>query len=361
MMFDINALKESIETEANRLGFTHMGIAPAIQPPHYEQYLNWIGSGKHADMSYLSRTDAAEKRGDPGIILEGCKSIISLAMPYQPSQAKPSDTPPGKGRISAYALTKDYHQVMWDKLVKLEDFIRSQMDRDVRLKSYVDTGPVLERDYASLAGIGIAGKNTCVIIPGIGSFFFLAEILTDLELPIDPPYQSDICGSCRRCIDACPTGSILENREIDANRCISYLTIENKGVIPDELKGKIGDWVFGCDICQNVCPHNAQTPEQLLSLGSPLLPEFIDLIELFSFDEHDFAEKFTETPLTRVKRDGLLRNAAVVLGNQGVKKALPVLKQALEREQNPAIKDACHWAIEKIKQHDRPHSHRDEY
>ncbi len=360
MMSDLNALKESIETEAIGLGFTHMGIAPPIQPPHYEQYLNWIASGKYADMSYLSRTDAIKKRGDPRIILEGCKSIISMAMPYQPSQAKPSDTPPGKGRISAYALTKDYHQVMWDKLAKLEDFIRSQMDRDVRLKSYVDTGPVLERDYASLAGIGIAGKNTCVIIPGIGSFFFLAEILTDLELPIDPPYQRDICGSCRRCIDACPTSCILENRNIDANRCISYLTIENKGLIPDNLKEKIGDWVFGCDVCQNVCPYNTQSPEQLLSLGSPLLPEFIDLIDLFTFDDHDFAEKIAGTPLTRAKRDGLLRNAAVVLGNQRVKKALPALKRSLEKEQNPTVIDACRWAIETIEQHDKTHSQRDD-
>jgi epoxyqueuosine reductase len=281
-------------------------------------------------------------------------------MSYQPSQAKAADVPPGKGRISAYALTKDYHQVIWEKLTKLENFIQSQTDRDVHLKSYVDTGPILERDYASLAGIGIAGKNTCLIIPGIGSFFFLAEILTDLELPIDPPYQHDICGSCRRCIDACPTGCILENRIIDAARCISYLTIENTGSISDDLKAKIGDWVFGCDVCQNVCPHNAHSPEQPLPLGNPILPEFIDLLELFSFDEQDFAEKFAKTPLTRAKREGLLRNAAAVIGNQRLAEALPLLRQALEREQNPAVKDACRWAIHQIEQNPQSSSPKQE-
>ncbi len=349
-MPDLDTLKEIIETEANRLGFTHMGVAPAIQPPHFESFLQWIGSGKHADMEYLSRPDAAEKRGDPQKVLEGCKSVISLAMPYQPSQAKTADVPSGKGRISAYALTKDYHQVIWEKLAKLENFIQSQTVRDVRLKSYVDTGPILERDYASLAGIGIAGKNTCLIIRGIGTFFFLAEILTDLKLPIDRPYQRDLCGSCQRCIDACPTGCILEDRVLDANRCISYLTIENKGSISDDLKAKMGDWVFGCDVCQNVCPHNTHTHEQALPLGNAILPAFIDLLELFSFDEQDFAEKFGKTPLTRAKREGLLRNAAVVIGNQRLAEALPLLKRALEREQNPAVKDACRWAIHKIEQ-----------
>ncbi len=360
-MSDLDILRDNIETEANRLGFTHMGIAPAIQPPHYSQYLEWIKEAKHAEMGYLSRPDAAEKRGDPQKILEGCQSVIVLALPYQPVKAVPESALPGKGRISAYALTKDYHHVIWNRLAKLENFIQSQTDENIHLISYVDTGPILERDYAYLAGIGITGKNACLIIQGIGSYFFLAEILTDLELPINAPYQRDLCGSCRRCIDACPTDCILEDHTIDANRCISYLTIENKGGIPDHLKDKVGNWVFGCDVCQDVCPHNAVTPEQPLSLGSSLIPSSIDLLELFSLDDKGFIEKFGETPVTRAKREGLLRNAAVVLGNQRSAGALPILKQALEREQYPAVTDACRWAIGKIEQHKKTHQHKDEW
>jgi len=343
-------MKKNIKTEAERLGFTHMGIAPAITPPHYDCYLDWIHSGKHADMAYLSRKDAVVKRSDPQLILDGCQCVICLAVPYPPPQAKCGATPLGKGRIAAYARTEDYHTIIWDKLSQLEDFIRSHTRQNVRLKSYVDTGPVLERSYASLAGLGLPGKNSCLIIQGMGSFFFLAEILTDLELPIDQPFTHDLCKSCRRCIEACPTNCILENRTIDAEGCISYLTIENKGKIPRDLKEKMGDWVFGCDICQMVCPHNAQTPEQLISLGEPSVPEFLDLMELFSYDDSTFMEKFGETPLSRTKRNGLLRNAAVALGNQKLSKALPILQEALEREQDSAVKDACRWAIDQIQQ-----------
>jgi epoxyqueuosine reductase len=347
-MSQLIRLKHNIKTEAFRLGFTHMGVALSVQPPHYHQYLKWIEAGRHADMTYLSREDAVVKRGDPGEVLKECQRIISLAMPYQPSQSELEATPPGKGRVSAYARTKDYHEVIWEKLAKLEDFIQSQSDQNPHLKSYVDTGPVLERDYAAFAGIGSIGKNNCLIIQGSGSFFFLAEILTDLLLPIDPPHQRDLCGSCRRCIDACPTHCILENRTIDANRCISYLTIEKKGEIADDLKEEIGDWVFGCDVCQNICPHNTRSHGGLFSLGGTLIPEFIDLVDLFSYDESGFKIKFGATPFSRAKRSGLLRNAAIVLGNQKYQKALPVLKQALAREEDPAVKDACRWAIEKI-------------
>ncbi len=350
-MNNLLTLKKDIKTEAKRLGFTHMGIAPAKTVPHYDRYLDWIRSGKHADMTYLSREAATAKRGNPQLILEGCQRIICLTMPYQPPQSKPGETLSGKGRVSSYAITKDYHATILEKLLKLEEFIHSHTYQKVRIKSYVDTGPVLERAYAALAGMGMPGKNGCLLIQGSGSHFFLAEILTDLALPIDAPYPHDLCKSCRRCIDACPTSCILENRTIDANRCISYLTIENKGEIPDHLKSKLGDWVFGCDICQTVCPHNAHTPEQLYALGAPLIQEWINLLDLFALDEFTFKKKFGETPLSRAKRQGLLRNAAIVLGNQKLKAALPVLQQALEKEQDPAVIDACRWAIKMI-EHD---------
>ena len=348
-MIDLIDLRSAIKTEADRLGFNHMGIAPALPVPHIQAYLEWVTAGRHGRMDYLAREDTLAKRADPRLILEGCQRVICLAMPYMRPQTDLESVPPGQGRISNYAATQDYHQVIWAKLSQLEAFIQANTPEEVQLKSYVDTGPILERSYAAAAGIGIAGKNSCLLIQGTGSYFFLAEILTDLELPVDKPFTRDLCGTCRRCIDACPTGCIRDDHTIDARRCISYLTIENKAEIPDNLKGQVGDWLFGCDVCQIVCPHNAWTPEQNMELGERLLPEHIDLLGLLSFDEKSFAAKFGQTPLSRAKRRGLLRNAAVILGNQRVNQALPVLQQALEREEDPAIQDACRWAIQSIK------------
>lgn len=348
MAADLLDLKEKIRTEALRLGFKHLGIAQASPVPHYQAYQDWVAQGRHGKMGYLARPDAVAKRGDPALILEDCQTVISLAMPYRPPAAQQRPAPTGWGRVSAYAQTTDYHLQIWQKLAQLEDLIRSEAAGDVSLKSYVDTGPVLERDFAALAGIGQAGKNTCLIVQGTGSYFFLAEILTDLPLPSDPPYTRDLCGSCRRCLDACPTGCILPDRTLDARRCISYLTIEHKGILPDDLKPLIGDWAFGCDICQMVCPHNAWTPEQDYPLGKNRLPAELDLIGLFDLDEGHFKAPFENTPIERAKRQGLLRNAAVVLGNQRAIAALPVLQQALEVETDPGLLDACHWAIAQI-------------
>ncbi len=341
-------LWQRIKTEANRLGFNHIGVAPVLPVPHIETFESWVRAGQHADMAYLSRDDTLTKRRDPRQILEGCQRIICLAMPYRRPQTELETWPSGKGRISNYAQTQDYHEIIWDKLAQLEKFIRDCCEGAVQLKSYADTGPILERSYAMQAGIGIAGKNSCLLIQGTGSYFFLAEILTDLELPVDEPTSRDLCGTCRRCIEACPTGCIREDHTLDAGRCISYLTIENKGTIPDDLKEQMRPWVFGCDVCQMVCPHNAWTPEQRFPLGDPVLPEFIDLIELLEMDEALFSEKFGLTPLSRAKRRGMFRNAAVVLGNQRCKNALPVLKHTLTLESDPAILDACLWAIDQI-------------
>ena len=221
---------------------------------------------------------------------------------------------------------------------------------DTQVKSYVDTGPILDRSFAAWAGIGIPGKNSCLLIPGTGSYVFLAEVLTDLALPVDPPFTHDLCGTCQRCIDACPTGCILPDRTIDASRCISYLTIENKDVIPTELKPQVGDWFFGCDVCQMVCPHNARTPDQPNPLGAAILPELINLIELLTWDQAAFTTAFTGTTLARAKRPGLLRNAAVVLGNQRCRDALPGLEALRDHETDPVIREACFWAIEQIQE-----------
>ena len=345
MLPDLLDLKEKIRTEALRLGFNHLGITQATPVPHYPTYQDWIAQGHHGEMGYLARPDAVAKRGDPALILEGCQTVISLVMPYRPPERQQRPTPVGFGRVSAYARTTDYHLQIWQKLAQLESFIRQEVSEGCALQSYVDTGPVLERSFATAAGIGQAGKNTCLIVQGTGSYFFLAEILTDLPLPTDEPYTRDLCGSCRRCLDACPTGCILPDRTLDARRCISYLTIEHRGIIPDDQKPLIGDWVFGCDLCQTVCPHNAWTPEQDYPLGENRLPAEMDLIGLFALDEAQFKTQFKDTPIERTKRQGLLRNAALALGNQQATQARPILQKALETETDPGLLDACRWAL----------------
>jgi len=347
-MQNLEELSRAVKTEANRLGFKHTGVAPALPVPHYQAYLSWVEEGLHADMGYLDRPDTLEKRGNPQQILEDCQRVICLALPYRPPQSPLGTCPPGKGRISNYALIQDYHDIIWEKLAVLENYIHSTAGERVKTKSYVDTGPILERSYASTGGLGTAGKNSCLIIKGFGTYYFLAEILTDLPLPVDHPFTRDLCGSCTRCIDACPTSCIRDDRTIDAGRCISYLTIENNGEIPNDLKPLIGNWVFGCDVCQVVCPHNAWTPEQEYVLGEPLLQEHLDLLDLFSLAEKEFNQKFAGTPILRTKRNGMLRNAAVVLGNQRYQPALPLLREAAKKETDEAVIDACNWAIQSI-------------
>ncbi|MDY6873270.1 MAG: tRNA epoxyqueuosine(34) reductase QueG [Chloroflexota bacterium] len=347
-MPDLLKLKKNIQTEALRLGFNHFGVAPATPVAHYEAYLKWVENEHQGGMAYLARPDAVAKRADPRLIEPDVKRVISLALPYRRPVDDPAPQESGFGRISAYALTGDYHDVIWEKLDQLEAFIRRGVNRPTMLRSYVDTGPVLERAFASTAGLGATGKNSCLIVPGTGSYFFLAEVLTSLTLPVDNPFKRDLCGSCTRCIDACPTNCILPGHTIDASRCISYLTIEKRGAIPDELKAPIGDWVFGCDVCQMVCPHNAWTQRQRYPLGKPQQPQWLPLESLFEMNEETFKETFAGSALIRTGRRGLLRNAAIVLGNQRAQSALPALRQAALRETDEAVVKACRWAISAI-------------
>lgn len=351
-------LTEAVKAEARRLGFDLVGVTSPDPPPHLAFYQNWLDQGRHGEMDYLASERARERRADLRRILPECRSILVLAMRYYPPEAAEPQDGEGaspRGKIAAYAWGEDYHEVLPDRLRALVAFIDAQVGEPVPNRWYTDTGPILERDLAQRAGLGWAGKNSCLIHPALGSYFFLAEILLGIDLEPDPPFTPDHCGSCRRCIDACPTGCILPDRSLDARRCISYLTIELKGPIPPELRPQIGDWVFGCDICQQVCPWNerfASPGEQEAFAPRPGLPQ-PDLIEELALTPEAFNRKFKGTPLKRTKRRGYLRNVAVALGNTaaGTPQAEPAalaLARTLRDDPEPLVRRHAAWALGRI-------------
>lgn len=310
-------------------------------------------------MAYLSSERARVRRADPRLILPECQSILVLAIPYSPplplrapfgdnKGPQVKTTPAPKGKIAAYAWGRDYHLVIPPKLQSLVAFIEAQVGHPVPHRAYTDTGPLLERDLAQRAGLGWIGKNTCLIHPKHGSFFFLAEILLGLELRPDAPFDADRCGTCRRCIEACPTGCILPDRTLDARRCIAYLTIENKGNIPPNLRSKLGNWVFGCDLCQMVCPWNRFALHAVDASFAPR-PDSAqpDLISALSLSPAGFNRTFKDSPLKRAKRRGYLRNVAVALGNVGGPAAIPALRSALD-DPETLVREHAAWAITQI-------------
>jgi len=362
-------LKQSILEEAHRLGFILAGVTTPDPPPHFPAFENWLTQGRHADMAWLASERSRARRADPKQILPECKSILVLATPYNSANrppisahqvienANPSAEMGGpQGGIAAYALGEDYHLVLPPRLQTLVQFIEIQVGGPVPNRAYTDTGPLLERDLAQRAGLGWIGKNTCLIHPRAGSYFLLAEILIGLELDPDPPFPTDHCGTCTRCIEACPTGAILPDRTLDARRCISYLTIENKADIPAGLRPLIADWIFGCDICQTACPWNRfAASEGDASFGSFDFAQDKprsgsarpDLVHTLALTPASFRRQFVRSPLQRAKRRGLLRNAAVALGNLGDERALPALEKALD-DPEPMVREHARWAMERI-------------
>ena len=292
------------------VGFTRLG--PAETSARYEE---WLERGRAGEMTYLER--GAEKRRDSRRPFPGTSSAVVVGMSY--GGREPS------GPVARYARGDDYHDVMTAKLRELHRWLSSHVGRDVVGKAYVDTGPILERDLARRAGLGWFGKNTNLINPRLGSFFFLGALLVDLELAPDEPFDADRCGSCTRCIDACPTSAITAPRELDATRCISYLTIELKGAIPEELRQPIGGLLYGCDICQDVCPWNVRFARHLPDDSPYAAREFLRgkdartlARQILEMGDEEFRVAFRKSPMKRAKLRGLKRNAAVVLGNLGV-------------------------------------------
>ena len=350
-------LKEEIKQKASELGFILAGVTTPDPPPHYSTFEHWLAQGRHGAMEYLGTERSRSRRADPREIMPECKSILVLATPYSPPSLPSSsraewstnrdEAKELSGYIAAYAWGKDYHDVLPERMKDLMRFIDERVGHPVNNRWYTDTGPILERDLAQRAGIGWIGKNTCLINPQRGSYFLLSEILLDFALEPDVPFTTDHCGTCTRCIDACPTDCILPDRTIDATRCISYLTIELKDDIPVELRDKVGNWMFGCDICQMVCPWNRFAGD-----GDPAFGESNpahSLHEELSASTQAFNQRFKGTPIKRAKRRGYLRNVAVALGNTGDMHALPVLQNALNDEE-PLVREHAQWAIDKIQE-----------
>ena len=276
----------------------------------------------------------------PQELLPAAKSLIVVGVSYRTEEPSP---PPG-GRVSRYAWGRDYHDAMKSRLRTVAHWLSERVGREVKSRVFVDDGPLVERDAAVRAGLGFRGKNTNLLTP-IGSFVFLGALLTDVELEFDQPVQKD-CGTCRLCIDACPTDALDEAYHLAAERCIAYLTIEHRGGIAEELRPKLGDWIFGCDICQEVCPYNASTRRRPRGWPEfePIAGTRRDLVPLLELDDQSFRERFRGSPIKRTKRRGLVRNAALALGNVGGLEADSAL-ESLADDPDPLIADAATWAL----------------
>jgi epoxyqueuosine reductase len=304
----LETLEQRVRTRAGALGFDPVGIARLGPVESYPQFVRWLERGYGGDMSYMAR--GAEKRRDTTLPVPGARTAIVVALDYGGRQPA--------GSIARYARGNDYHDVMLQRLRELHRGVEADCGRAVAGKPYVDTGPVLERDLARRAGIGWIGKNTMLINPKRGSFFFLGALFLDLELEPDTPFETDRCGSCTRCLDACPTGAFVEPRVMDATRCISYLTIEHRGDIDEKLQPLMGDLIYGCDICQDVCPWNHKFASEPSDPDLDPRPENVspDPEELIRLTDEGFRERFRGSPVKRAKRAGLARNALIAARNK---------------------------------------------
>ena len=333
----IDVLRQTAGAE----GFTLCRVAPAVDSTGFSELIRWIEAGYAGEMSYFANRQAAYR--NPSGVLPGARSIVVLAYPYAASAHATIRV--GDGKVARYVWDRiDYHDTIHPKLKRLCRVIR-EANPTARARGIVDTAPLMEREVAELAGLGWRGKNTLLLNKQLGSYFFLACVLTDVALPYDAPHQSSHCGTCTACLDACPTGAFPQPGVLDATRCISYLTIEHRESIPTDLRDGMGDWLFGCDVCQEVCPWNRKPSREAVRPADPL--DKLNLADLFSLDEDEFRERFRQTPLWRTRRRGILRNAAIVLGNQSGAAGLPALTLGLN-DHEPIVRGASAWALGRI-------------
>jgi epoxyqueuosine reductase len=344
-----DSLKSKIAERAVALGFDLVGVSRVEPPPHGEALADWLRRGHQGEMAYLSRT--AAQRLHPERHLPWAKSVVSVGLNYN-TRHKRQAMPGGiRGWISRYAWGEDYHDVIQVKLDQLLAFVREEAGSGVQGRAFVDAGPVVDREIGARAGLGWFGKNTNLLSMRIGSFFVLGELFLSLEIEWDAPVR-DRCGQCRLCLDACPTNAFVGPYVLDARKCISYLTIELKGAIPGEFRPAMGTHIFGCDICQDVCPYNTRcrpTAEPAFQPRPGLHePELIPLLRL---TEAEFKAKFRGSPILRAKRRGFLRNVCVALGNLGQREAVPALAETLECDPEPLVRAHAAWALGRIGGH----------
>ena len=342
---------ELIKNESLRMGFDLAGITNAQTPRRGAAYRSWIEAGYQGEMGWLAREP--ERRTDPSRVLPEARSILVVGLSYYMEEPPPDLwDDPMRGRIARYAWGRDYHDVMKPMLDELASFIARDVGRPIGMRTYVDTGPLLERELAERAGLGFVGKNTLLINSRFGSYFFLGEILLGLEVETDAPAASaaGTCGNCRRCQDVCPTHAFPAPYILDSRRCISYLTIELKSSMPEDMRPLVRNWIYGCDECQSICPwvrQYARSGKQRFLKLDPdrSIPRLADILAL---DEAGFRDRFAGTPMLRTKRRGLLRNAAVALGNSGRPEALDILERATA-DAEPLVREHAQWAVARLK------------
>lgn len=342
-------LTQQIKQQALSLGFDLVGVTTADSLPKEEKFMQqWLEQGYAGKMEYLSRH--APKKGHPKALLPEAKSVLVLGTNYY-SEDLPETNHPLRGKISRYARGADYHDRIDERVKQLELFIQEKTQANTLFRHYIDTGPLFEKALAQRAGLGFIGKNTLLLTKGFGSWIFLAEILLDIELEYDLP-NTGSCGECQLCVEACPTDALNGDYTMDGSKCISYYTIELKEEIPEEIRSKIGNLLFGCDICQEVCPYTRRaTPSSFQAESQTILKSgSLDILELLKIDsDQEFKETFKATPLLRPKRKGIVRNAAVVAGNSQNKEAIPLLEKAAQNDSEPLIRSHAQWALNQLK------------
>lgn len=346
-MESIRRQTEQIKARAKSLGFSIVGITNAEALHEHERYKDWVNQQFHAGMKYLATPYHVETRRDPHLLLPSVRSIIVVGFSY-PLHHSDLLSPLSLGLISGYATGEDYHAYIPRLLDEFVQSLRSDFGQEIAALVCTDSAPVLERELAYRAGLGWIGKNSFLISPQIGSTFLLAEVLIDKELEFDTPYSQDRCGTCDRCIKACPTGCIRPDRTIDANRCISYHTIENHGEIPPDIMQRSGNWVFGCDICQTVCPWNKKPNVGNDQVDQAMALSVNQMTELLHISEQEFQQQFGKTAISRTKRKGLLRNILIRLGNLAEPATIPVIQQLIESTTDPVLLNTAHWALDQI-------------
>ena len=356
---------EIIAALARELGFARAAVVPIEPPRRHALYTDWLARGHAGTMAYLAAPEHIAQRADLRSLLASARSLIVVALAYERADPVPPDALV-RGRIARYARGEDYHLVMRDRLVALADRVAAHVGRPVASRPCVDSAPVLEREWAERAGLGFVAKNTMVIAPGLGSYVVLGELLLDIELaqaaPSEPPRPR--CGGCRACLDACPTQAFVDAYVLDARRCISYLTIEHRGAIPRELRRAIGSWVFGCDVCQEVCPFNAGAGAGTGEVDRGLRPRSLDhalpdLVALAGKGANQLRQLVRRTALRRVPRGALLRNVAVALGNSGDPRAIPALVGLLGHR-DPLVRGHAVWALGELGAGDALAEYRDD-